>query len=447
MKRLIVLCDGTNTLSIIENSASNEALTGTGQDSTNANPHEHPTNVTRLSRALSPYAVSQDGSLIQQIVFYQPGVGTNLGDKLRGGKSYHQLVTGPRTHPNHPGIYGAGLSAHIRAAYGFLCHNWEEGDEIFLFGYSRGAYTARSIAGLATSLGLLSKRGMDQFARIYDQYYNHSAGQLGPNFDQGLLRELRKTGDLRSIGNAIQVIGVWDTVGFHGAGITGEKIEFYNQRLSPHVQHAYQALSLDEHRPPFQPTLWEIPRGSDQDLQQVWFSGVHADIGGGGSDSRLAHISLAWMIARCAEDGKLAFIDGNGVTDPEDYYLLDHGVPVQKEDSPPWDTAGGSSAPGLGLVERGMRYLFRMVSSAVPFLGTGVRAPMVRVTKEVVTNERIHCSIRDRNLSHWPCEPLSGKQERGQWGLARSVLEGGGLEETGPTLVELRFKGRIRQVS
>ncbi|KAL5360109.1 hypothetical protein BJX96DRAFT_68279 [Aspergillus floccosus] len=408
MKRLIVLCDGT------------------WQDSTTASAHAHSTNVTRLSRALSPYAVSESGTLIPQIVFYQPGVGTNLGDKLRGG------------------LYGAGLSAHIRAAYGFLCHNWKEGDEIFLFGFSRGAYTARSIGGLATSLGLLTKRGMDKFPDVYEQYYDHSPNQTSPVFDEGLIGELREKGDLRDVGDAIRIIGVWDTVGFHGAGITGEKIEFYNQRLSPRVKHAYHALSLDESRAPFQPTLWEVPRNSTQDLQQVWFSGVHSDVGGGLGDSRLSDIALAWMIARCAEGNKLAFVDGNGASDPEDYYLLDHRVPVQQGNTQAWATARGPTESPLSFLETGLNYVIRLVSSALPFLGSGVRTPMSRITSEVVTNEMIHCSIRDRNFSRWSCALLTGEKTGGRWTLAKPALEYG-LEETVPDPLELRFKGRMRQ--
>ncbi|EAU29538.1 predicted protein [Aspergillus terreus NIH2624] len=409
MKRLIVLCDGT------------------WQDSTTASPDDHPTNVTRLSRALSPYAVTDTGLLIPQIVFYQPGVGTNLGDKLRGG------------------LYGAGLSAHIRAAYGFLCHNWEEGDEIFLFGFSRGAYTARSIGGLVTSLGLLSKRGMDKFPDVYEQYYDHGPNQTSPVFDEGLLGELREKGDLRGIGNAIRIIGVWDTVGFHGAGITGEKIEFYNQRLSPRVQHAYHALSLDESRAPYQPTLWEVPRNSTQDLQQVWFSGVHADIGGGLGDSRLSDISLAWMIGRCAEDNKLAFVDGNGATDPEDYYLLDHRVPVQQGNTLAWATAAGPTETPSGFLEDALSFVSRLVSSALPFLGSGLRTPMSRISSEVSTNETIHCSIQNRNFSRWPCAPLTGGQSGGRWTLTKRAFEYG-LEESVPNALELRFKGRMRRI-
>ncbi|KAF9885346.1 hypothetical protein FE257_012963 [Aspergillus nanangensis] len=409
MKRLIVLCDGT------------------WQDSTTDDLKAHPTNVTLISRALSPYGVGEDGSLIPQIVYYQPGVGTSLGDKLRGG------------------IYGAGLSAHIRAAYGFLCHNWDEGDEIFFFGFSRGAYTARSIAGLVTTLGLLTKRGMDKFPEVYDQYYDHGAGQTEPNFDEGLLHELRGKGDLRTVGDAVRIVGVWDTVGFHGAGITGEKIEFYNQRLSSHVQHAYHALSLDESRGAFQPTLWEIPRNRVQDLQQVWFSGVHSDVGGGLSDPRLSNISLAWMITRCAEANKLAFVDGSGVTDPADYYLLDHKIPAQQSDNQPWATAKGPTKSVVGIVETGLGYMLRLVSHVVPFLNSGVRTPMTQITRDVMTNETIHCSIRDRDFSHWPCAPLSGKKAGGRWRLVKPAFESG-LEETVPTAVELRFKGRIRTV-
>ncbi|KAF7595507.1 hypothetical protein BBP40_005843 [Aspergillus hancockii] len=408
MKRLIVLCDGT------------------WFDSTNASAREFPSNVTRFSRALSPYAVEK-GEKIPQIAFYQPGVGTSPGVKLRGG------------------IYGAGLSANIRAAYGFLCHNWEKGDEIFFFGYSRGAYTVRSIAGLISSLGLLTKRGMDQFPRVYNQYYNHRPGQDSPEFDEVFRNELMKKGDLRLVGDAIKIIGVWDTVGFHWTNGTGEKIEFYNQKLPEDVKHAYHALALDEDLGPFTPTLWEIPNGGTQDLQQVWFSGTHGGVGGGNQDSRLPDISLGWMIAQCSEGEKLAFMDGNGKDDPPDrdqYYLLDRSIRQADAVREEWRTVDGPSEPQGGLIQRGAQFL----RSWIPFLRPANRTPKSLATVDVATNESIHCSIKHRDLKRWPSAPLQGTHSGNKWYLTNKP-NNDTLQETEPSPVEMRYKGRIKNVS
>lgn len=344
-----------------------------------------------------------------------------------------------------PGVYGAGLSANIRAAYGFLCHNFEEGDEIFFFGFSRGAYTARSIAGLTTTLGLLTKRGMDKFQKVYEQYYDHGAGQTEPKFDQGLLKQLTDAGDLRKIKDEVKIIGVWDTVGFHFGTLTGEKIEFYNEGLSEKVQHAYHALALNEGRSAFFPTLWQIPRNRAQDLQQVWFSGTHSEVGGGLWDSRLPDISLGWMIARCAENDKLSFIDGNGSQDPPEYYLLDHNILQTSTRTQKWGTAGGWSESPTGFFERGLGFLRSLIPFPIPFVNSGYRTPKSLITKDTETNEKIHLSIRDHDLKRWPCVPLSGTHKGTHWLLANSSL--GSLEETTTDVVEDRFKGRMWPVA
>ena len=255
-KRLIVLCDGT------------------GRDSLQPDPKANPTNITRLSRALAHYATVGEKS-IEQIVFYQPGVGTETGQLLRGGS------------------YGLGVSANVRAAYAFFAHNYEKGDQIYLFGFSRGAYTARAIAGLVTGAGLLTKRGMDRFPEVYaDCYTNIPKEKPGENkqvVSEWLRKELNANGEIdESARDAVQIVGVFDTVGFHAEGgfvnsVLGfgskEEPEFNNTRLSPSVKYGYHALSLDEERLPFKPTLWQVPKNMDAapgaakqhiEMQQVW---------------------------------------------------------------------------------------------------------------------------------------------------------------------------------
>ncbi|ETI26249.1 hypothetical protein G647_03026 [Cladophialophora carrionii CBS 160.54] len=439
-KRLIVLCDGT------------------WQSILNVNTPSQPSNVARFARAISPVAIV-DGKEVEQIIYYQPGVGTGLGDQIRGG------------------VYGAGLSANIRAAYAFLAHNYDsngpdpnvKGDEIFFFGFSRGAYTARSIAGLVTKLGLLTKRGMDWFPQVYDEYYE-DAGKK-PDFHFSAALKARIGTDMTEKAKyAIKVVGVWDTVEFHGEGWGGEQIEFHNAELSTKVAYAYHALSLDERRVAYRPTLWQWPRDPAdrskpyqpnsraaaagaglQVMKQAWFSGVHSDVGGGRYDPGGSDITLAWMLAQCAKDKKLAFIDETD--SPQDCYLLreqDKGVP---NPNTAWTRLRKPFDPepkeGGGLFDT---------------LKTGVQEILMddrRAWPVENTNEKIHRSIRDRDLTKWPCgmldgssETVPGKSDKKQWHLKRGTKWGGKSYNHLPELeddpeadaIEDKYRGRIRAV-
>ncbi|CCX15030.1 Similar to Uncharacterized protein YEL023C; acc. no. P39992 [Pyronema omphalodes CBS 100304] len=269
MKRLILCCDGT------------------WQDS-DGGVIEDPTNITRIVRALKSQAA--DGT--HQIVYYQSGVGTGgTVDRLVGGGT------------------GQGLSEHVREGYGFISHNYHPGDTIHLFGFSRGAYTARSICGLICRLGVLTKRGMDDFYNIYQAYIS---GRLR---DQAYLDELqtREKGALVIPNVEVTTIGCFDTVGslgiptlpipFFGRALSGvvnaKKYLFHDTDLSPKVLHAFHALALDEKRAPFTPALWyKAPDNTTTELRQCWFPGVHTNVGGGYPDQEIADMTLAWMIER-----------------------------------------------------------------------------------------------------------------------------------------------------
>jgi uncharacterized protein (DUF2235 family) len=256
MKRLVVCCDGTW----------NSADSGAGY-----------TNVSRLAWAIQP-ADTRDGKDITQIVFYQSGVGTegDIVDKIKGA-----------------GL-GLGLSHNVRDAYTFICNNYCKDDEIFLFGFSRGAYTARSVAGLIGYAGLIGKGDLDRFFELWDGY--RTVGKDGyvdprPEFE-GRFKDA-----------AIKCVGVWDTVG--SVGIPGnidpvfrEYYKFHNTDLGERVEFAFHGLALDEQREDFLPTLWtQKPEGKarDQVLKQVWFAGVHSDVGGGYPVHGSSDVALAWM--------------------------------------------------------------------------------------------------------------------------------------------------------
>jgi uncharacterized protein (DUF2235 family) len=239
-----------------------------------------PSNVVKMARAVAP--VSKDGKI--QIVFYDKGVGTGWGlDRLTGG------------------AFGQGLNDNIKDAYRFLIHNYEEEDEIFFFGFSRGAYTVRSTAGFIRNSGLLKKIHADKIPEAVNLYRSREyapASQEAKEFRKAYSREIR-----------INFIGVWDTVGSLGIPIHGlkfltrHKYQFHDVMLSSYVDNAFHALAVDEKRRPFKPTLWETKKLDYQRVEQVWFSGVHTNIGGGYEDSGLSDIAFTWMKEKAEECG------------------------------------------------------------------------------------------------------------------------------------------------
>lgn len=282
-----------------------------------------PSNVTRVSRAIKP--MSSDG--IPQVVYYHFGVGGS-------GKITDRLA----------GLNGGGINEIIREGYGFLATNYTLGDEIFIFGFSRGAYTARSIAGLIGQVGVLTKEGLPYLPEIYrdvqhqhDRNYRPKHPNLPfpnkPDFsDPAYLRELvRRRLTVPDV--PIKIVGVWETVGALGVprigwltriglqSTTMKDLRFYDTTLSNCIEYAFQALALDERRYQFQPTLWEKMEGNTTTLKQVWFPGAHANVGGGYNDQQIATITLAWMVAQCQSH---LDIDLDYVVDQweeaEDYY-------------------------------------------------------------------------------------------------------------------------------
>ncbi|OCL01462.1 hypothetical protein AOQ84DRAFT_402491 [Glonium stellatum] len=260
-----------------------------------------PSNVTRLSRAIRP--ISKDG--IPQIVYYHFGVGSQGGivNKVVGGST------------------GEGLSESVREGYSFLSSNYTPGDEIFLIGFSRGAFTARSIAGLIAQVGLLTKAGLGYLGVIFKDVQHQRDPDYrsrNPNIpfpdkpsahDPRYREELARRG-LTRLNISIRAIGVWDTVGSLGTprigwltqvGLQNEeskKMSFYDTKLSNCIENAFQALALDERRTAFSPAVWEKPPGNQTTLRQVWFPGVHSNVGGGYDDQQLANITLAWMMSQ-----------------------------------------------------------------------------------------------------------------------------------------------------
>ncbi|GME25167.1 hypothetical protein GTA08_BOTSDO11359 [Neofusicoccum parvum] len=322
-KKLIVCCDGTWI------DSGNGQLENTGSHFNPKWEVQEPSNVTRIGRALQ----CEDSDGHPQIVFYQAGVGT--------GPSLTQRVIGGGT--------GSGLTENVREAYCFLANNYSPGDLIYLTGFSRGAFTARSIAALLDGVGLLTKHAMKHFYWVFADFEN--AGNLRyeaqikndvHDFKMFLQKDMtedyvkRRAAYLDAYREQlkshkftqevdIKAIGVWDTVGALGAptpvlfqrfGVPAflnpmnwqHPYRFIDTSISNRVENAFQALALDERRSSFTPTVWERPKDCNTNLKQVWFPGTHSNVGGSYDDTGLADISLAWMMSELEKCG-LRFFD------------------------------------------------------------------------------------------------------------------------------------------
>jgi hypothetical protein len=269
MKRLIVCCDGTwNDPDQEENGIAS------------------PTNVFKIYNAIADC----ESDPIKQLKYYHPGVGAEGG--LRGS------ITG--------GVVGAGISQDICSAYHWLGSNYAEGDEIYLFGFSRGAFTARSLGGfLKHGLLDLQEPGLssaDSWSRVktaYDQGYRIR--------DATAADWANSSWKFFHAGAAtpIHFIGVWDTVGALGIPDDLEilnffddpsKWKFHDTDLGDHVKNARHAMAIDEIRSNFSVTRWKNANERNDAVKELWFPGVHSDVGGGYSNSELANGALLWMM-------------------------------------------------------------------------------------------------------------------------------------------------------
>ena len=243
-----------------------------------------PTNVVKIASAASFF----DTLGVSQIICYHDGVGAhgNMIDKLTGG------------------ALGVGISQNIRDLYLFLVLNYDPGDELFLFGFSRGAYTVRSLAGLIRNCGIIKKKYVEKFREAYEIYRDRT-DETHPNATRSInFREQYSWPDFH-----IKFIGVWDTVGALGIPFLFQfrrKIwEFHDVELSSYVDYAYQALAIDEQRKSFVPCIWIKQPSSPQSqvLEQDWFPGVHCNIGGGYYETGLSDCSLEWMWQKAVSCG------------------------------------------------------------------------------------------------------------------------------------------------
>ncbi|MCW3093370.1 MAG: hypothetical protein JWP81_4439 [Ferruginibacter sp.] len=273
MKRIILCCDGT-----------------WNKPGSKDRGKVVETNVQKIYQA-----VNQGTDSIQQVKFYGQGVGTGFSsrDHFLGGST------------------GLGIDRNIQDAYKFIMWNYEKDDELYLFGFSRGAYTVRSLAGLIRNCGIMKPEYLHLVDEAYHLYRDRTK-LTHPDSD--LMKAFKKSYGINGEAETqIKFMGVWDTVGALGIPLRwfnalNKKYEFHDVKLSSQIQHAYHALAVDEKRKIFAPALWELSEDANQSknsqtCEQVWFPGVHSNVGGGYADSGLSDITLLWMINKAANTG------------------------------------------------------------------------------------------------------------------------------------------------
>ena len=249
MKNIMICCDGTG--------------------------NEYGPNNTNVVKI---FELADKGKPDEQLCYYDPGVGTG-----GWGSDYVKIplrkIKGKAA--------GSGLQENINDAYKFLMRRYEEGDKIYLFGFSRGAFTVRSLAGMLHKCGLLRER-LDNMVPYAAKMYNRAGNdEIAEGFKNTF-----------SIPCPVHFIGVWDTVKSLFLNAGGR---FHDASLNDEVAYGFHAVSLDEKRKRFQPSLWD-PR---DDVEQVWFAGVHSDVGGSYDDASLSDIALRWMADKAMAKGLL----------------------------------------------------------------------------------------------------------------------------------------------
>jgi uncharacterized protein (DUF2235 family) len=323
MKRIVVLIDGTWNKE------------GTGAD----------TNVAKLDSGkkiiTQAFIKTNATGDVAQHVHYHDGVGSD-GDLI-------QRLLG--------GAIGLGLKKIIQDVYEFLVSDYAGGDEIYIFGFSRGAYAARALAGLIGASGIQRERNRDEFEIAWDHY------RVAPSVRQQ--PQTASAGDRKTLGNynalaerqafhdtrTIKCVAVWDTVGSYGipAGIglaplarylTLVTLGFHDTSFGEHIEIGLHAVAVDEHRRPFVPTFWTIKKGRQPKghVEQTWFAGAHCNVGGGYPQSGLSDEALIWMIARVQAltglEFDIAAVRANAhanlaeaVVDSTKGWVIDHAFP------------------------------------------------------------------------------------------------------------------------
>jgi uncharacterized protein (DUF2235 family) len=250
----------------------------------------------------------------KRIVFCADGTWQKASNRTNVYKLFKSLVTSANQLPLYDdgvgadgnplvmllgGAFGAGLWKKIREGYTQIAHVYEPGDDLYLFGFSRGAFTARSLAGMIAICGLPVKSFTDDTVNLAFDAYRDKANRQA---------KLQKLTPWDMYAADMKMVGVWDTVGALGIPALFGRIDplaygFLDTTLNPRIKNGFHAMAIDERRAPFMPTLWTGTPAADQYVEQVWFTGAHSDVGGGEPDDvdgvkALSDITLSWMMSK-----------------------------------------------------------------------------------------------------------------------------------------------------
>ncbi len=347
------------------------------------NTRENNTNVWRLKSLCDPNAPNQVG-------YYSKGVGTSFGETVRGG------------------IEGYGIDQEIIDAYSWLSEAFEPADEIFIFGFSRGAYTARSLSGLIAKCGVLRPGSPLSIEQLYARYQRHTDRTIFELADGEPPTDLEERWILKYCEpTKIKMVGVWDTVGSLGSPLVSMrkkvvKYLFLDTHLRLQNEFAFHALAIDEQRKSFEPTLWTKttskaaagtvtpPRPLSQ-VEQRWFVGAHANVGGGYPSDILAQPPLQWLMGKAATLG-----------------LQFRNTFVADNQSPTAPISDSYRNFGPGLLRLFIPRFYRPI-------GTDPEQGTVSITERI--NETIDGSVFDR----WRGNPDYRPPNLKDWALRRGV--------------------------
>ncbi|CAA2137656.1 DUF2235 domain-containing protein [Methylobacterium bullatum] len=359
------------------------------------------TNVWRLKALCAQRGT--DG--VSQVVYYSRGVGTTPTEKVRGG------------------VLGVGIDRNVARAYEWLVETYEPGDQIFIFGFSRGAYTARSLAGFIALCGLLKPGAPLGTGQLFDRYRRGDETRtirwLKTHERDGTLIDASREESWMltyAMPVPVKMVGVWDTVGSLGMptpaipvldkipGLSRSGYAFLHTGLRLPIENGYHALAIDEHRATFAPTLWTkkfrdgvqpnemAPPRPVANVEQRWFVGAHANVGGGYRDDLLSQVPLHWIMEKASHHG-LAFRAD---------VILEPGVlEVRPRDS--------YSEFGYGLYRYVGKPFFRVI---------GASPQALKGERDEIVNETIDATVFER----WRADPTYRPPNLEDWGR-RNGLE------------------------